>query len=144
MSGGKVDWYNRTMSNPDPQRVNLNQLRPGPIRNESLPPELLNLIRSIYEVVEPYLNTTLEQFEMGFMRDKHPEDEVAIWCNITTAWIDYHEEFLDEELLPDEEEKKLIAALIVISTGVQDVKEFGVPIEVGRRLLACYGEHSEN
>ena len=29
---------------------------------------------------------TLEQFEVGFMRDMHPESEVALWCSITAAW----------------------------------------------------------
>jgi hypothetical protein len=45
-----------------------------------LPPELLELVRSVYEVVGPYLNTTLEQFEFSVMRDAHPEDEVTVWC----------------------------------------------------------------
>jgi hypothetical protein len=40
--------------------------------------------------------------------------------------------------LPDEEEAKLITALIVISTGVDDVEALGVAPDVGRKLLACY------
>ncbi len=128
----------------DPEYVDPKHLHPGPIRHETLAPELLEIVRSIYEVVGPYLNTTLEQFEIGFMRDVHPEDEVAIWCNIAAAWIDYHEKFLDEELLPDDQEQKLLAALVSISSGVEDLEKLGVPIEVGRRLLTCYGGHSEN
>jgi hypothetical protein len=54
------------------------QLRPGPIRNESLPPELLEQIKAVFDVIGPYINTTLEQFEVGFMRDMHPESEVAL------------------------------------------------------------------
>ena len=48
--------------------------------------------------------------------------------------------------LPDEDEKKLIAALIAISTGVEDVEALGMPVDVGRKLLACYdalGEEPE-
>jgi len=81
---------------------------------------------------------TLEQFEIGFMRDMHPESEGALWCSITATWLAYHEKFLNDEVLPDEDEKKLLGALIAISTGVEDVSKLNVPVEVGRRLLECY------
>jgi hypothetical protein len=74
------------------------------------------------------------------MRDMHPESEVALWCSITAAWLAYHEKYLNDEALPDEEEKKLLSALIVISTGVEDVGKLNVPEEVGRRLLQCYDD----
>lgn len=123
---------------PESEYVDPSKLRPGPIRNESLPSELLENIGAIYEVIGQYLGTTLEQFEISFMRNMNPESEVAIWCSITAAWIAYHERFLDEEVLPDDIEKKLISALIAISTGIDDVTRLGVPAEIGRDLLACY------
>lgn len=130
------------MNTPDPEPVDLSKLKPGPIRHESLPPELLEHVQAIYDVVGPYFDMTLEQFEIGFMRDAHPEREVAVWCSITAAWIAYHEQYLDNEYLPDEEEAKLITALIVISTGaytgVEDVQALGVSEDVGQKLLACY------
>jgi len=64
--------------------------------------------------------------------------EVAVWCSITAAWIAYHEKHFDNEMLPDEDEKKLLGALLSISTGVEDVEVLGVPADVGRKLLACY------
>lgn len=94
-------------------------------------------IGAVYEVIGQYLGTTLEQFEISFMRDMNPESDVVIWCSITAAWIAYHERFLDEDVLPDDE-KKLISALIAISTGVDDVTKLGVSAEIGRDLLACY------
>ena len=67
-----------------------------PQRNTSIPancgradppqiaaPELLEHIQAVFDVIGPYLDTTLEQFEIGFMRDMHPESEVAVWCSIT-------------------------------------------------------------
>jgi hypothetical protein len=60
-------------------------------------------------------------FEIDFMRDMHPEREVAIWCGIAKALLAYHEDFLGNETLPNEEERKLLGALVAISTGVQDV-----------------------
>jgi hypothetical protein len=110
---------------PEPEYVDPSELRPGPIHNESLSPELLDHIGAVYEVLGQYLGTTLEQFEISFMRDMNPESEVVIWCSITAAWIAYHERFLKEEVLSDDDEKKLISALIAISTGVDDVNKLG-------------------
>ena len=80
----------------------------------------------------------LEKFEICFMRDMHPENEVAIWVCISEGWLTYHQRFLGEAILPQHEEKKLIGALIAISTGVNDVSVLGVPEDVGRKLLECY------
>jgi hypothetical protein len=122
----------------DPEPIDPDNIRSGPIRHESLSDELLKQVRSVYEIVGPYLDTTLEQFEINFMRDAEPEGEVLIWSAIAAAWMDYHKQHLDDELLSDEDEKKLLAALIAISTGVEDAEKLGVPSDVGRKLLACY------
>ena len=125
---------------PEPESVDPSKLQPGPIRHESLSPELLEHVRAVYDVIGPYIATTLEQFEIGFMRDSHPENEVVIWCSITAAWFAYHKKFLNDEVQSDEEERSLVAALISISTGVDDVSLLNVPEEVGSRLLQCYDE----
>jgi hypothetical protein len=122
----------------EPEYVDPRTLRPGPIRNESLPPELLDQIKAVFDVIGPYIGMTLEQFEIVFMRDMHPQREVALWFRITKAWLAYHEDFLGNETLPNEEERKLLGALIAISTGIEDMSKLNVPIEVGRRLVQCY------
>lgn len=127
----------------EPEYIDPNELRPGPIRHVSLPDDLLERVRAIYDLIGPYINTTLEQFEIGFMRDANPEDEVGIWASITSAWINYHEKHLSGQRLPDEQEKRLIGALIAISTGVTDVEKLGVPAEVGKKLLDCYDSLGE-
>lgn len=53
----------------DPEPIDPRKLRPGPIRNESLPPEMLEQIRVVYDVIGSYVSTSLEQFEIVFMRD---------------------------------------------------------------------------
>ena len=128
----------------EPEYVDPNELRPGPIRHESLPLHLLEHVQAVYDVIGPYLNTTLEQFEVGFMRDADPKREVALWCNITSAWIAYHEKHLSDDLLPEYDENRLLRALIAISTGTEDAAELGVPVEVGRRLQECYDELGED
>ena len=124
----------------DPDCINPSQIRPGPIRNKSLSPELLDQIKAAFDVIGKYLGMTLEEFEIGFMRDMHPEREVATWFRITKAWLAYHEDFLANETLPNEEERKLLGALFAISTGVEDVTKLNVSEEVGRRLIRCYDD----
>lgn len=126
--------YDQPMTEP----IDPDNLRPGPIRHESLPPELLEAIGAVYQLIGPYLDTTLEQFETGFMRDAHPENEVGIWCHIAATWLVYHEKHLDDNLLAEEDEKTLLSAVIAISSGVEDVEALGVPVDVGRKLLSYY------
>jgi hypothetical protein len=128
------------MDEPRIERVDPSDIRPGPIRHESLPPELLERIEAIHGILGPNLGSTLEQFEIGFMRDMNPESEVAIWCSITLAWQSFHEKHLDDQLLPDEQEQKIVAALIAISTGVAEPDRLPVPPEIGRQLIECYDE----
>jgi len=115
----------------------------SPIRHDSLSADLLEQILAVYEVFGPFLGTTLEQFEITFMRESSPEQEVAVWCTMAAAWLAYHEQFLGGALEPVVVEKKLIAALVSISSGVDDLEALGVPVDVGRKLLACYDSISE-
>jgi hypothetical protein len=122
----------------EPEYLDPSQLRSGPIRHESLPPDMLKQIKAVFDVIGKYLGMTLEQFEITFMRDTHPESEVVLWCSITAAWLAYHEKFLGGKELAEEVEKKLVAALLAISMGIEDVSKLGVPVDVGHRLLECY------
>jgi hypothetical protein len=121
----------------EPEYVDLTQLRPGPIRNECLL-ELLEQIKAVFDVIGSYINMTLEQFKLGFMRNMHPTSEVAVWFGITAAWLAYHEKYLNDAALPDDEKGTLLDALIAISAGVDDVAVLGVPPDVGRKLRDCY------
>ncbi len=124
----------------DPEFIDPSQIRPGPIRHDSLDPILLEQIKSIYDVLGQFFNQTLEQFELGFMRDTNPEHEVVIWSAIMVVWIDYHEKYLDDEIMSDADEKKLLAALISIASGVDDPSNLGVPVLIGKRLLNCFDQ----
>jgi hypothetical protein len=70
----------------------------------------------------------------------HPEREITIWCGIAAVWLAYHDKYLNNETLSDEEERNLLAAVIALSTGVDDVAKLKVPEEVGRRLIQCYDD----
>jgi hypothetical protein len=43
-----------------------------------------------------------------------------------------------------DEEEEIIAALIAISTGQEDVNNLPVPVEIGTRLLACHDGLAED
>ena len=127
----------------DPEPIDPRDVRRGPIRHGSLSSDLLEQIWAVYDMLGPFLDTTLEQFEISFMWDSSPDQEAAVWCSIAAAWLAYHEQFLGGEMQPEVVEKKLIDALVSISTGVEEVGALGVPVDVGRKLLACYDGLSE-
>jgi hypothetical protein len=130
--------------NAEQDPIDPSQIKSGPIRNESLSPEVIEQMEAVYEVIGPYLGQTLEQLEVAIMRDSCPEDEAIIWVSITAAWDDYHEKYLHGEVLDDDEERKIVAALIAISTDQEDVTKLPVPVEVGTRLLECYDGLAED
>jgi hypothetical protein len=78
-----IEWYNQLMDLPEPEPIDPNELRPGPIQHQSLSDELLEQVQSIYEHVGLYLDMMLVQFEIGFMRDMHAESEVLVWAGTT-------------------------------------------------------------
>lgn len=126
------------MNAPQPSSVALKLRRSGPIRHESLSPDLLARVGAIHGLIGKYLGVNLEQFEIGFMRHEMPGVEVAIWNRIAMAWTDFHQKYIGRIQLPVGEEKTLIASLFAISKGFQELEKLGVPVEVGSRLLACY------
>lgn len=124
----------------DPESIDPRSVRSGPIRHESLPPELLQQIEAVFDVLGDFLGMPLEQFELGFMRDTHPESEINLWCGIAKAWLAYHEDFVGDVTLSLVEERQLLSALLAISLGASDAEKLNVPVQVAKRLLQCYDE----
>lgn len=107
-------------------------------RRDAVPPELYEQIRSIHDVLGPYLNVARDEFESGFVAGESLAEEVDLWLRVTAAWIAYHEEHLNDEPLSAPEEQRLISALIAIASGVSDASKLGVPRDTGEMLLECY------
>lgn len=126
------------MDDPEIRYIPIDQIRSGPIRHESLPDELLERIRAVHKLIGPYVGSNLEQFELSFMRDSHPEHEVSIWSRIAIAWHTYHKNFTNLKRLPEEAEKDLIRALLTISMGADEHADLGVDIRTDARLRECY------
>ena len=76
---------------PDYKLVNFEQLNPGPILIESLPVELYNRAKRIYELTYEVQYITFEEFETNFRRDINPESEIRVWEMIASAYIKFIE-----------------------------------------------------
>ena len=127
-----------TPDEPMQQRINLSDVEEGPVRGEKLPDDLLRTIRSLYDDVGRYVKPTLEQWELGFKRDAHPEREVRVWCAIALAWHDYHKNHINNTRLSDEDEEKLVGALAAISSGVTEAGELKLPPQTAEGLLESW------
>jgi len=68
--------------------IPIEELGLGPIIHEELSEELLERIRKVYSEIKEFLNEPLETFEIAFMRDENPENEVDLWeCIVDTYGI---------------------------------------------------------
>jgi hypothetical protein len=63
------------------------ELRLGPIRHQTLPPALLQEIRRLWHSIGKASqgDGSLEQWEVGFMRDTNPDQEILVWQRIERA-----------------------------------------------------------
>ncbi len=119
--------------------IRLSQLQKGPIRHESLSDELLEGLKFAYDTVGHFIHPTWEQWEIDFMRDLHSETEIRIWLRIALSWQLYHDKFVKDEVLSDEQEKNLVGTLIQISRGVTEAKQLSLVTKtVGQDLVKCW------
>lgn len=64
------------------------KIRPGPVRQE-LTSDESRQVASLYvgyRLMFPEDRDTLEQWELGFMRDAHPDREIAAWKEIIAEY----------------------------------------------------------
>ena len=119
------------------RRVKLGDLKPGPIRNE-LTAAQLGDIKDIWSVVGPCQDGTLEQFEIGFMRDRNPDREILIWRRIAETLVILQKSDESDQPLSAKEAKKLLGVIIAISTGMRDRLSLGVTAGAFDKLIAAW------
>ncbi len=90
----------------DPRKI-----RSGNIKHEGLDPEWEKIARHTFQVVGHLVKPTYGQWELGFLRDQSPEQEIFLWLVISNAF----EVAVVEH--PDLEEKAILGDLIRISAG---------------------------
>jgi hypothetical protein len=123
---------------PEIVKVRLEDLQPGPIRHQSLLPEVLEKVDIIFQCIGQWVGNR-EAFEVNLMRDMNPEQEVNVWLRIAAAWQKYHFVYLGAKVQTDDEENRRVGALIIISFGVEfsDMKDMASKEEYDR-LFECY------
>jgi hypothetical protein len=108
---GKSGYCETMNQNWHEEMVPVSELKPGPIQHAELPDFLLDLIRWTYKVVGLYVQPTLEQWELGFMRDLHVAGEVMFWFRVSHAFITYHRR-KRMTIRPADEERKFIGIFL--------------------------------
>lgn len=81
---------------------------PGPMRHDGLPPHLLAMCKYTFPRVGKHVVPTLEQWELGFMRDAHPERELCMWLRMCIVL---------DKLQPDDP-VPVIGQLVSLSSGL--------------------------
>jgi hypothetical protein len=93
----------------------LANFQPGPIRRPNLSEFQKGIMAWAFAVVGHYLIPTLEQWELGFMRDSS-DQEVNVWHRLAFAFVDYHRK-RGLALRSREEEKRLAGNFVAVSLG---------------------------
>src|SRR5882672_3054948 len=74
---------------PEIRNVDPANIQRGPLRRESLTKGQEQRVAAIYRYIAPYFTTTLEQFEITFLRDSDPDSELNVWEAIVGAHSDF-------------------------------------------------------
>ena len=93
--------------------VPLKDIKQGPIRHkQGLTPLLEEFARVLFSKVGHFAYPTFEQWELGFMRDLHPEREILVWENIARTFdlhVAKHPDAANNE--------EIVGTIVSISTG---------------------------
>jgi hypothetical protein len=92
----------------------LKQLKQGPLQHGGLTPPQQEVARRSFMVAGRFVEPTLEQWELGFMRDMHPDGELALWVVLSVAF----QKYLRVHHVKDQKQQtRIVAALSIISSG---------------------------
>jgi hypothetical protein len=125
--------------NREIRNVPLSELQAGPVRHDSFDADASAAMKWTYHEVGHYLHLTLEQWELGFMRDANYRSEVALWCRIAIAMRLYRKRY-PKETYGAAREISLVGSLAAISTGVTDHEQLKLDAKTAHQLVRCYSE----
>src|SRR4051812_42205186 len=87
--------------------VDARELHPGERRAESFPEEIRDLFRDLKFKLDDVYPMSIEGWEDGFLRDAHPEKEIALWLHVA----DIYSRFTSEGNLSLEQKKEYFRVL---------------------------------
>ena len=115
-------WTNK-LKNAERQYIKLSDLKPAPIRHETLPFSIKVRSKIIIHILGNVSGINLETFIENLQRDLRPSRELEIWEVIAAAFLDY----VASHDLTHEQAKQVYRVLLRCSLGAlsdEDIAEF--------------------
>lgn len=110
----------------------------GPDHRELPPLTLHERIEAVYGRIGRYIDRTFEQFQASVVQSPSPDDEAVLWAGVAAVCDDYHRKYLAGRPVDFQEERAIVAAVVAISTGEQDLRKLPVSFQTATALLSCY------
>lgn len=98
----------------DQRFVDIDKLSPGPIRHANLTAAQTMVADFTFRAAGRFVVRTLEQWELGFMRDSNPDRELLFWTAIALTLLRYN---VPSGPLEDAERESVVRGLLTISFG---------------------------
>src|SRR5947209_18336965 len=83
------------------RRRSVDEIKPGPIRHQELPPALVARIEWLRLTLEEVYPQSMAEWLDGFQRDVNPEPEVVWWERLAHCYVEYSQ---GQELDPREKQ----------------------------------------
>ncbi len=114
------------------------EFQPGAIRQTELPSELIDRIRRLQTVFSEVYPISHQEWLDGFQRDQVPENEVAVWEQMASAYTT----FLGENDLEEAARQEAFRLLLVRSSTSSVESELSkleqLTVDQARSLVALY------
>lgn len=108
------------------------------IDREQPPPTFRERVEETYGSLGRYLGMNFEQFRTSIDRSPSPDDELTVWAGVASVWNDYRRKYLADKPSIVSEERSIVAAIVAISHGEQELRKLSVSFDVATSLLSCY------
>ncbi len=111
------------MTEPDwrPELVAASDLKPGPIRHETLPEGFVVRVRLVHGVIGDVVGTPLAEMVEGFKRDLDPVSELRTWERIALVISDLSR----AHVVTQQQMASILSTLLFASTGAPASELFG-------------------
>jgi hypothetical protein len=96
------------------KNISLSDLRPGPIRHATLPPDLIARIKAYKQLLGSTDPESVDQAIDNFKRDLNPDKEVALWERIARA---FHNFITRHAIIDRARRREVLSALLILSAG---------------------------
>src|SRR5262245_9142116 len=124
--------------------ISVGELKMGERQAESFPEEMRDHFREIKSKLDEVYAMSLEEWEDGFLRDEHPEQEIALWLHVA----DIYNRFASDSNLTLEQKKEYFRVLVTcMNSSRERVLHLSSPqliakAEAEKLIAAYYGEKS--